>query len=89
MSFIVSILLSIDLIHTWHSTEKTIDQESLLRKILAGELHYAKLWVVCVALRGVAWDKMPFEQRELAFQAKESASNCLDIFLNSPEYRCV
>jgi hypothetical protein len=66
-----------------------MDQESLLRKILAGELHYAKLWVVCVALRGVAWDKMPFEQRELAFQAKDAASNCLAIFLNSSEYRCV
>ncbi|EKM80953.1 hypothetical protein AGABI1DRAFT_71600 [Agaricus bisporus var. burnettii JB137-S8] len=65
----------------------TMDQESLLRKILAGELHYAKLWVVCVALRGVAWDKMPFEQRELAFQAKDAASNCLTIFLNSSEYR--
>ncbi|KAK2463284.1 hypothetical protein APHAL10511_004939 [Amanita phalloides] len=64
-----------------------VDQESLLRKLLVGELHYAKLWVVCVALRGAAWDKMPFEQRELAFQAKESASNCLDIFLSSPEYR--
>jgi len=59
----------------------------LLRKVLAGELHYAKLWVVCVALRGVAWDKMPFEQRELAFQAKDAASNCLNIFLNSSEYR--
>lgn len=89
MSFIVSILLSIYPLLTWRSTERTVDQESLLRKILAGELHYAKLWVVCVALRGVAWDKMPFEQRELAFQAKESASSCLDIFLNSPEYRCV
>ena len=66
-----------------------MDHETLLCKMLAGELHYAKLWVVCVALRGVAWDKMPFEQRELAFQAKESASNCLDIFLNTPEYRSV
>ncbi|KAG5651169.1 hypothetical protein H0H81_009633 [Sphagnurus paluster] len=66
---------------------QTMDQDSLLRKILAGELHYAKLWVVCVALRGVAWDKMPFEQRELAFQAKDAASNCLSIFLTSSEYR--
>ncbi|KAL9711889.1 hypothetical protein Ac2012v2_004962 [Leucoagaricus gongylophorus] len=66
---------------------RTMDQDSLLRKILAGELHYAKLWVVCVALRGVAWDKMPFEQRELAFQAKDAASHCLAIFLNSSEYR--
>ncbi|KAJ3923360.1 hypothetical protein F5877DRAFT_31636 [Lentinula edodes] len=66
---------------------QTMDENSLLRKILAGELHYAKLWLVCVALRGVSWDKMPFEQRELAFQAKDAASSCLDIFLSSPEYR--
>ncbi|KAF8893354.1 hypothetical protein BD779DRAFT_1505746 [Infundibulicybe gibba] len=66
---------------------QTMDEGSLLRKILAGELHYAKLWVVCVALRGVAWDKMPFEQRELAFQAKDAASTCLTIFLTSSEYR--
>ncbi|KAG8214039.1 hypothetical protein J3R82DRAFT_10795 [Butyriboletus roseoflavus] len=66
---------------------QTMDEESLLRKILAGELHYAKLWLVCVALRGVSWDKMPFEQRELAFQAKDAAFNCLSIFLNSTPYR--
>nr|GAT56380.1 predicted protein [Mycena chlorophos] len=67
--------------------QQTMDENSLLRKILAGELHYAKLWLVCVALRGVAWDKMPFEQRELAFQAKDAAFNCLSIFLTSSEYR--
>lgn len=66
---------------------QSMDEESLLRKMLAGELHYAKLWLVCVALRGVSWDKMPFEQRELAFQAKDAASNCLSIFLNSSAYR--
>ncbi|KAG9103475.1 hypothetical protein FRC06_010583 [Ceratobasidium sp. 370] len=65
----------------------TMDEESLLRKILSGELYYAKLWLVCVALRGVSWDKMPFEQRELAFQAKEAATSCLATFLNSPAYR--
>jgi hypothetical protein len=64
-----------------------MDEEALMRKILEGELHYAKLWLVCVALRGVSWDKMPFEQRELAFQAKDAAFNCLSIFLNSPAYR--
>jgi hypothetical protein len=64
-----------------------MDEDNLLVKILAGELHYAKLWLVCVALRGVSWDKMPFEQRELAFQAKEAASNCLTIFLGSQDYR--
>lgn len=69
------------------STGETMDEESLPRKILAGELHYAKLWLVCVALRGVSWDKMPFEQRELAFQAKDAASNCLSNLLNSPTYR--
>ncbi|KAG9125199.1 hypothetical protein FRC07_008597 [Ceratobasidium sp. 392] len=65
----------------------TMDEESLLRKILSGELYYAKLWLVCVALRGVSWEKMPFEQRELAFQAKEAATSCLATFLNSPAYR--
>ncbi|KAI0321177.1 hypothetical protein OF83DRAFT_1051665 [Amylostereum chailletii] len=66
---------------------QTMDEDSLLRKILAGELHYAKLWLVCVALRGVSWDKMPFEQRELAFQAKDAASNCLSTFLGAQDYR--
>jgi hypothetical protein len=65
-----------------------MDEEALMCKILAGELHYAKLWLVCVALRGVSWDKMPFEQRELAFQAKDAAFNCLSVFLNSSAYRC-
>jgi hypothetical protein len=64
-----------------------MDEDALLVKILAGELHYAKLWLVCVALRGVSWDKMPFEQRELAFQAKDAAQNCLTIFLGSQDYR--
>ncbi|THH20434.1 hypothetical protein EUX98_g8589 [Antrodiella citrinella] len=66
---------------------QSMDDEALPRKILAGELHYAKLWLVCVALRGVSWDKMPFEQRELAFQAKDAASNCISNLLNSPTYR--
>lgn len=67
----------------------TMDEDALPRKILAGELHYAKLWLVCVALRGTSWDKMPFEQRELAFQAKDAASACLSNLLNSPTYRSV
>ncbi|EMD32147.1 hypothetical protein CERSUDRAFT_119121 [Gelatoporia subvermispora B] len=66
---------------------QSMDEDALPRKILAGELHYAKLWLVCVALRGVSWDKMPFEQRELAFQAKDAASNCLSNLLNSHTYR--
>ncbi|KAI0793208.1 hypothetical protein C8Q75DRAFT_712840 [Abortiporus biennis] len=66
---------------------QTMDEDALPRKILAGELYYAKLWLVCVALRGVSWDKMPFEQRELAFQAKDAASNCISNLLNSPTYR--
>ncbi|KAI0088000.1 hypothetical protein BDY19DRAFT_892049 [Irpex rosettiformis] len=66
---------------------QSLDEESLQRKILAGELYYAKLWLVCVALRGVSWDKMPFEQRELAFQAKDAATACLSNLLNSPTHR--
>lgn len=64
-----------------------MDEESLPRVILASDLHYAKLWLVCVALRGVSWDKMPFEQRELAFQGKDAASNCLSNLITSPIYR--
>ncbi|KAG8890381.1 hypothetical protein FRB98_008956 [Tulasnella sp. 332] len=64
-----------------------MDEEALMRKILSVELMFAKVWLVCVALRGVAWDKMPFEQRELAFQAKEAASTCLATFLQSHEFR--
>ena len=64
-----------------------MEDDSLPQIILTGELHYAKLWLVCVALRGVSWDKMPFEQRELAFQGKDAASNCLSNLLNSPIYR--
>ena len=64
-----------------------MDEETLPRIILAGELHYAKLWLVCVALRGVSWDNMPFEQRELAFQGRDAASNCLSNLLNSAIYR--
>ena len=75
--------------HVDANTGQTMDDEALLRKILAGELHYAKLWLVCVALRGVSWDKMPFEQRELAFQAKDAAFTCLSVFLNSQAYRSV
>lgn len=64
-----------------------MDDDALPRKILAGELYYAKVWLVCVALRGVSWDKMPFEQRELAFQAKDAATNCLSNLLHSATYR--
>lgn len=66
---------------------QAMDEESLLRRILVSELHHAKLWLVCVALRGVSWEKMSFEQRELAFQAKDAAFNCLSVFLDSAEYR--
>ncbi|KIY46211.1 hypothetical protein FISHEDRAFT_47934, partial [Fistulina hepatica ATCC 64428] len=72
----------------WNALHRQVmDDNALLQQILAGELQYAKLWLVCVALRGVSWDKMPFEQRELAFQAKDAASACLTIFLSSSEYR--
>ncbi|KAI0283585.1 hypothetical protein BGY98DRAFT_1087731 [Russula aff. rugulosa BPL654] len=60
----------------WRDCDE-LHRPNLLVKILAGELHYAKLWLVC----------MPFEQRELAFQAKDAASNCIAIFLGSQDYR--
>jgi hypothetical protein len=63
------------------------EDNGLLREILRSELYYSKLWLICVALRGTSWDKMPFDQRELAFQAKDAASSCLSMFLNSPGYR--
>ena len=62
-------------------------EDALLRKILVGDLYYAKMWLVCVALRGVPWDKIPFDQRELAFRAKEAALRCLATLLTSPAYR--
>ena len=65
----------------------TTDEDSLPRKILASELYSTKLWLVCVALRRVSWDKMTPEQRELAFQAKDLAFHCLSVFLTSSTYR--
>jgi len=58
-----------------------------MRKILAGDLHYAKLWLICVVLRGASWDKMSFEQRELALQARGAATDVLNTFLGSSAYR--
>ena len=58
-----------------------MDEDALLRKILVGDLYFAKLWLICVALRGVSSDKMPFYQPELAFRAKEAALRCLSTFL--------
>lgn len=57
--------------------------------MLLVELHYAKLWVVCVALRGASWDRMPYEQREIAFEAKEAAMRCLDVYLRAQQFRFV
>lgn len=64
-----------------------MDEDALLRKVLIAELHYAKLWLVCVALRGASWDKMPFEQRELAFQAKDAATGCINTLLTNGHFR--
>ena len=64
-----------------------MDEDALLRKILVGDLYYAKLWLVCVALRGVSWDKTPFDQRKLALRAKEAALHCPSTLLTSLAYR--
>jgi hypothetical protein len=79
------------------------DEESVLVKLLEAELVYAQLWTVCVALRGCQWNKasgftigggaslmsgqLPPDQRELAFQAKDAAMRCLEIFLKSANFR--
>jgi len=68
---------------------ESMDKDSLPRKILDSDLHYAKLWLVCLALRNVSRDELLSKQRELAFQAKDSALNCLSIFLTSSAYRYV
>lgn len=79
------------------------EEQTVLVQILEVELVYAQLWTVCVALRGCQWDKvgrimlqlsveltrpqLPREQRELAFQAKDAALRCLEIFLRSENFR--
>jgi hypothetical protein len=40
--------------------------DSLCRKMLLAELHYARLYVSCLALRAISWERMPAEQRDLA-----------------------
>ena len=59
----------------------------MLVKLLEAELVHAQLWTVCVALRGVRWDSLPAEQRELALQAKDAALRCLEIYLRSQNFR--
>ncbi|KIY61556.1 hypothetical protein CYLTODRAFT_331356, partial [Cylindrobasidium torrendii FP15055 ss-10] len=58
------------------------DQHSLLRNFLAGELHFTKLWLVCVALSGVDCSTMSFQQREVTFQAKDADLEYIKVFLN-------
>lgn len=59
----------------------------MLVKLLEAELVHAQLWTVCVALRGVRWDSLPSDQRELALQAKDAALRCLEIYLRSQNFR--
>ncbi|KAF8322111.1 hypothetical protein DL93DRAFT_2093394 [Clavulina sp. PMI_390] len=66
---------------------QTMEPDALMRKILVADLHYGKLWLICTVLRGASWDKLTFEQRELAFQAKEAATDVLNTFLSSPAFR--
>jgi hypothetical protein len=59
----------------------------VLVKLLEAELVHAQLWTVCVALRGVQWDNLAGDSRELAFQAKDAAQRCLHIYLRSQNFR--
>lgn len=69
-------------------SDQSLAENPSLRVLLKSEFYYAKLWLVCIALRGASWETMSFELRELAVQAKDAALNCLSTFLNSTEYRC-
>ncbi|WWC96649.1 hypothetical protein V866_003521 [Kwoniella sp. B9012] len=72
----------------WYSIHRSrYDDEDVLVKLLETELCYAQLWTVCVALRGVQWDKLAPDQRELAFQAKDASFRCLEIFLRHDNFR--
>ncbi|EKD00167.1 hypothetical protein A1Q2_05510 [Trichosporon asahii var. asahii CBS 8904] len=63
-------------------TENYSHNSSVLTHLLEVELGYAQLWTVCVALRGCQWDK-----RGLAFEAKDAALRCLEIYLRVPLFR--
>ena len=72
----------------WHTIHRQrYDEEHVLVKLLEAELVHAQLWTVCVALRGVRWDNLPPEQRELALQAKDAALRCMEIYLKSQNFR--
>ncbi|KIY60676.1 hypothetical protein CYLTODRAFT_327126, partial [Cylindrobasidium torrendii FP15055 ss-10] len=58
------------------------EEHSHPRNFLAGELHFTKLWLVCVALSDADCSTMSFQQREVAFQAKDAALEYVKVFLN-------
>ena len=46
----------------WHGIHRQkYDEQAVLVKILEVELVYAQLWTICIALRGVQWDKVSNE----------------------------
>lgn len=70
----------------WHAEWRKLHlqrlpEDHVLLHLLDVELYYAQLWAACVALRGCHWEKLAFDQRELAFQAKDAALQCLDVYL--------
>ncbi|ORX34127.1 hypothetical protein BD324DRAFT_636719 [Kockovaella imperatae] len=72
----------------WNTIQRQkVDADSVLVKLLEAELVYAQMWTVCVALSGTQWDKLPSDQRELAFQAKDAAVRLMEIFLRSGNFR--
>ncbi|KAL1405192.1 hypothetical protein Q8F55_008817 [Vanrija albida] len=72
----------------WYDIHRTrYDEDSVLVRLLEADLVYAQLWTVCVALRGCQWDKLSDDQRELAFEAKDAALRCVQVFLHSKNFR--
>jgi hypothetical protein len=59
--------------HEWHGVHRQkYDEQAILVKILEVELVYAQLWTICIALRGVQWDKVSLCTHSISVVADES-----------------
>jgi hypothetical protein len=63
------------------------DDEAIVVKILEVELVYAQLWTVCVALRGVQWDKVRFVVALIIEMADDSSHENSENLLSWPKMR--
>ncbi|KAL7423562.1 hypothetical protein Q5752_001142 [Cryptotrichosporon argae] len=70
-----------------HFTARGYHEDAVLVRLLEVDLAYAKLWIVCVALRGCHWQSLSEQQKQLVYQAKDASLRCLQIFLQSANFR--